>query len=69
MTYAEGDEVDVWDGDLRAWVPGVVDSIAPGSPLGDVWMVKTQTSFEGLPLTYGVPTTRGDAIRPRRSAR
>lgn len=61
--YAVGDRVEVWDGDVGRWVPGVIDGVGTLGNLGAVWSVKTDTTFEGLPLTYGVPWSAPHAMR------
>lgn len=65
IDYRVGDRVDVYDGDIPGWVPGVVESIEPGSPLGEIIMVKTERVYQRLPMLYGVPVTRLNMLRPR----
>lgn len=60
-----GDEVEIYDGDLPGWVPGVVDGISGPSPIGRCWMVKTEAEADGLPLTYALPMSRPEWIRSR----
>lgn len=60
-----GDEVEVWDGDIPGWVAGVVEDISGPTPVGRCWLVKTETEFEGLRVTYGLPMSRPEWIRKR----
>lgn len=56
MIYNEGDDVEVWDGDLNRWVPGVVQAVDQNvGHLEKVLTVATDGRYQGLPLTYGVP--------------
>lgn len=61
--YAEGDRVEVYDGDRGRWCPGVVQSVwnkveffAPPALSSRIMVVRSDDEFEGdLPLMWGVP--------------
>lgn len=65
VIYNIGDKVEVWDGDVSRWVPGVVESIGAVGHVGMV-TIATENRYEGLPLTYGVPVSSlGSLVRLR----
>lgn len=61
MTYVEGDEVEIFDGDLAAWLPGKVEGWQEDTPMGRVLVIDAPGEFypgregKALPVKYGVP--------------
>ena len=64
MIYDQGDKVEVWDGDLGRWVPGVVDDVHVAlEPFGEAITIQTDARYQGLPLKYLVPESRLGDVR------